>query len=51
MMMLNPPTLIDHNNDCAMNGTSLRCSPPKSSNLHFDEKIGLDFVRNDLNIR
>jgi len=31
-MMLNPPTFVEHNNDYAMNGTILGCSPPKSSN-------------------
>jgi hypothetical protein len=38
MMKLNPPTLVEHNNDSAMNGIILKYSPPKSSNQHFDIK-------------
>jgi len=38
MMMLNPPTLVEHNIDSIVNGTSLRCSPPISSNRWFDKK-------------
>ncbi len=37
-MMLNPPTLIEHNNDFVVNGTILSCSPPGSSNRFFDKK-------------
>jgi hypothetical protein len=40
-MMLTLPTFIEHNNDYVMNGTSLRCSPPKSSNQHFNKKNGI----------
>jgi hypothetical protein len=36
--MLNPPTLVEHNIDSIVNGTSLRCSPPRSSNRWFDKK-------------
>jgi hypothetical protein len=38
MMMLNPPTFIEHNNDFVVNGTGLRCSPPRSSNRRFNKK-------------
>jgi hypothetical protein len=37
--MLNPPTFVEHNNDYTMNGTILKCSPPKSSNRHFNKNI------------
>jgi hypothetical protein len=36
--MLNPPTFVEHSNDYAVNGTILKCSPPKSSNQHFNIK-------------
>ncbi len=36
--MLNPPTLVVHNNDYDVNGTILKCSPPSSSNQCFDKK-------------
>ncbi len=36
--MLNPPTLIEHNNDFVVNGTILSCSPRGSSNRCFDKK-------------
>jgi hypothetical protein len=49
-MMLNPPTLIEHNNDFAMNGTILKCSPPRSSNWHFDKKNTLDSLEEDMGI-
>jgi len=29
MMMVNPPTRVEHNNDFIVNGISLKCSPPK----------------------
>jgi hypothetical protein len=51
MMMLNPPTFIEHNNDSAMNGTSLKCLPPKSSNQHFNKKNGIDFPRENLGFK
>jgi hypothetical protein len=51
MMMLNPPTPIEHNNDYVMNGIILRCSPPKSSNQCFDKKNTIDFLGEDLGIK
>jgi hypothetical protein len=38
MMMLNSPTFVEHNNDSNVNGTNLRCSPPKSSNQCFEKQ-------------
>ncbi len=51
MLMLNFPTLIEHDNDFVVNGTILKCSPPRSSNRHFDKKITIDFPREDMGIR
>jgi len=50
VVMLNPPTLVEHNNDYVVNGIILRCSPPKSSNRHFDKKIIVHFPKEDLDI-
>jgi hypothetical protein len=49
--MLNPPTFIEHNNDSAMNGTSLKRLPPKSSNQHFNKKKWNRFSRRKLGLR
>ncbi len=49
--MLNPPILIEHNNDFIVNGISLKCSPPRSSYQSFDKKNGVDFVGEDLSIK
>jgi hypothetical protein len=51
VVMLNPPTLVEHNNDYVVNGTILRCSPPKSSNWHIDKKYIVDSPGEDLGIR
>ncbi len=51
LMMLNPPTLVEHNNEFDMNGTNLRCSPPRSSNQLFNIKNGVDSPREDLGIK
>jgi hypothetical protein len=44
VVMLNPPTLIEHNNDFVVNGTILK-SPPRSSNRHFNKKKYNKFSR------
>jgi hypothetical protein len=49
--MFNPPTFVEHNNEYVVNGTILRCSPPKSSNRCFNKKNTIDFVGEDLNIK
>ncbi len=50
MMMLNPPTFVEHNNDFFVNGTNLRCSHLEH---HIDVSIknGVDSTREDLGIK
>jgi len=38
MMMVNPPTRVEHNNDFIVNGISLKCSPPKWLDRRFDKE-------------
>jgi hypothetical protein len=53
MMVLNPPTFIQHNNDFDVNGTILKCSSPRYQIgvLIKIKKKTLNFPRKDMGIR
>jgi len=51
LMMLNPPTFVQHNNDFAMNGTILRCSSPRYQIGVLIKKNTLNSPREDMGIR
>jgi hypothetical protein len=45
MMILNPPTFVEQNNDLVVHGTILGCSPLRSSNQCFNKKNIIDSRR------